>query len=198
MSVTELPDFPWDSLAPYKERAAAHRDGIADLSVGTPVDATPAVVQAALARAADAHGYPLTSGTPDVRAAIIEWFVRRRGVTGLAPEDVLPTIGSKELVAWLPTLLGLGAGDLVGIPAVAYPTYDVGARIAGATAVVAQSLTSLGPLTSSTSQPPRCATWRLPSAPGTRPAPAPTKPTRRPACRTTPRRAERCQAAGSG
>jgi len=145
-----LPDFPWDSLAPYKARAVAHPDGIVDLSVGTPVDPTPEVVCRALAEAADAPGYPLTVGTPDVRAAICEWFERRRGVTGLTPDAVLPTIGSKELVAWLPTLLGLRAGDVVGIPAVAYPTYDIGARIAGASSVVAQSLTSLGPLTEAT------------------------------------------------
>ena len=146
----DLPDFPWDSLAPYKARAVAHPDGIVDLSVGTPVDPTPELVQHALAEAADAHGYPTTAGTDDLRDAICEWFERRRGVTGLGPSAVLPTIGSKELVAWLPILLGLGPGDIVGIPAIAYPTYDVGARLAGATAVVAQSLTSLGPLTSST------------------------------------------------
>ena len=145
-----LPDFPWDSLAPHKARASAHPDGIVDLSVGTPVDPTPAFVRAALARAANAPGYPLTVGTSDVRAAICEWFERRRGVPGLTLDQVLPTIGSKELVAWLPTILGLGPRDLVGIPEVAYPTYDVGARLAGATAVVAQSLTSLGPLTPST------------------------------------------------
>ncbi|MDN5790848.1 MAG: aminotransferase class I/II-fold pyridoxal phosphate-dependent enzyme, partial [Micrococcales bacterium] len=132
MSVLGLPDFPWDSLVPYKERAGAHPGGIADLSIGTPVDPTPAVAREALSQASDAHGYPLTSGTADLRAAIVEWFARRRGVAGLGADAVLPTIGSKELVAWLPTLLGLGAGDLVGIPAVAYPTYDVGARIAGA------------------------------------------------------------------
>ena len=69
---------------------------------------------------------------------------------GLLPEQVLPTIGSKELVAWLPTLLGLGPGDLVGIPAVAYPTYDVGARLARATPVVVDGLAAFGPLTPST------------------------------------------------
>ncbi|MEO6997643.1 MAG: succinyldiaminopimelate transaminase, partial [Terracoccus sp.] len=79
MTPLELPDFPWDSLAPYKERAGAHPGGIVDLSVGTPVDPTPPAVQRALADAADAHGYPLTSGTADLRAAIIEWFARRRG-----------------------------------------------------------------------------------------------------------------------
>jgi succinyldiaminopimelate transaminase len=150
LSPPALPDFPWDSLGPYKARASAHPDGLVDLSVGTPVDPTPEVVRAALMTASDASGYPLTVGTADLRRAIGEWFARRRGVTGLGPEAVLPTIGSKELVAWLPTLLGLGSGDLVGIPAVAYPTYDIGARLAGATSVVAQSLTSLGPLTAAT------------------------------------------------
>ena len=147
LSPPDLPDFPWDSLAPYKARASAHPEGLVDLSVGTPVDPTPDVVRAALVAAADAPGYPLTVGTADVRAAICEWFARRRGVAGLHVDAVLPTIGSKELVAWLPTFLGLGPGDLVGIPAVAYPTYDIGARLAGATSVVAQSITSLGPLT---------------------------------------------------
>ena len=150
MSAPDLPAFPWDSLAPHKARAAAHPDGIVDLSVGTPVDPTPKAVRQALADAADAPGYPLTMGTTDLRAAIIEWFARRRGVRGLSDDAVLPTIGSKELVAWLPTLLGLREGDIVGIPEVAYPTYDVGARLAGARSVVAQSITSLGPLTPST------------------------------------------------
>ena len=150
MAPLQLPEFPWDSLASYKARAGAHPGGIVDLSVGTPVDPTPEVVQHALVEAADAPGYPLTTGTDDLRAAIVEWFARRRGVTELSPDAVLPTIGSKELVAWLPTLLGLGPGDLIGIPAVAYPTYDIGARLAGATSVVAQSLTSLGPLTAAT------------------------------------------------
>ena len=58
---------------------------------------------------------------------------------------MLPTMGSKELVAWLPTLLGLGAGDIVVIPRVCYPTYEVGAQLAGATVVRADSLTALGP-----------------------------------------------------
>ncbi len=70
----DLPDFPWDSLAPYKARAIAHPGGIVDLSVGTPVDPTPEVVRAALVAAADAPGYPLTVGSADLRAAICEWF----------------------------------------------------------------------------------------------------------------------------
>jgi succinyldiaminopimelate transaminase len=127
----ELPDFPWDRLVPYRERAARHPDGVVDLAVGSPVDPTPAVVREALAAATDAPAYPQTSGTPELRQAIADWYGRRRGVT-LEPRNTLPTIGSKELVALLPTLLGLGAGDVVVHPTAAYPTYEVGARIAGA------------------------------------------------------------------
>ncbi|MEI2766160.1 MAG: succinyldiaminopimelate transaminase [Dermatophilaceae bacterium] len=145
-----LPDFPWDSLVPYRQTAAAHRDGLVDLSVGTPVDPTPEVIRRALVAAADSPGYPLTSGTAALRAAVAAWFARRRRAPDVDPAGVLPTIGSKELVAWLPTLLGLGPGDRVGIPAVAYPTYDVGARIAGATPMVVDGLAALGPLTPST------------------------------------------------
>jgi succinyldiaminopimelate transaminase len=141
-----LPDFPWDRLAPFGERARAHPDGIVDLSVGTPVDPTPAVARAALAAAADAPGYPQTYGTPALRQAVAAWFARRRGVPDLDPDGVLPTIGSKELVAWLPTLLGLGPGDVVVHPEVAYPTYDVGARLAGATPVAADGTAQLGPV----------------------------------------------------
>jgi len=127
-----LPDFPWDTLTAYGDRARTHPDGIVDLSVGTPVDPTPEVVRRALADAADAPGYPQTWGTPALREAVVAWYARRRGVPGLDPAGVLPTVGSKELVALLPALLRLGAGDLVAHPAAAYPTYDVGARLAGA------------------------------------------------------------------
>jgi succinyldiaminopimelate transaminase len=102
------------------------------------------VVRRALAAAADAPGYPFTHGTPALRDAVVAWFARR-GIPDVDPAAVLPTVGSKELVAWLPTLLGLGPGDTVVHPSVAYPTYDVGARLAGATPVPSDSLTALGP-----------------------------------------------------
>jgi succinyldiaminopimelate transaminase len=70
---------------------------------------------------------------------------RRYGVTDLAEHAVLPVIGTKELIAWLPTLLGVGPDDLVVVPELAYPTYDVGARLAGARVLFADSLTQLGP-----------------------------------------------------
>ena len=137
MSVADLADYPWDAVAPYAETARRHPDGIVDLSIGSPVDRTPAVVEAALAAATDAHAYPQTVGTPPLREAIVDWYARRRGVAGLTPSHVLPTVGSKELVALLPLLLGLGAGDTVVHPVAAYPTYEVGARLVGATAVAA-------------------------------------------------------------
>jgi succinyldiaminopimelate transaminase len=138
-----LPDFPWDRLEPAKARARRHPDGIVDLSVGTPVDPVPAVVQAALAASSDSPGYPLTAGTPRLRAAITDYV----GAACAAPPGfgVLPTIGSKELVGWLPTLLGIGPGDVVVIPSVCYPTYEVGALLAGATVVRSDSLLSVGP-----------------------------------------------------
>ncbi|BCJ66460.1 succinyldiaminopimelate transaminase [Polymorphospora rubra] len=139
-----LPDFPWDLLEPAKRLAAEHPDGIVDLSIGTPVDPVPALIRAALDAASDAPGYPLTAGTPALRAAITRWLGRSCGASadGLG---VLPLIGSKELVAWLPTLLGVRAGDVVVLPQVGYPTYEVGVRLAGATVVRTDSLTALGP-----------------------------------------------------
>ncbi|GAA4828953.1 succinyldiaminopimelate transaminase [Garicola koreensis] len=135
-----LPDYPWDAMEPYRELADQHPGGAVNLSIGTPVDPTPQVVRQALVAAADAPGYPTTHGTLGLRTAIAAWFARRRGVPDLDPENVLPTIGSKELVAWLPTLLGLGAGDVVIRPTIAYPTYDMGAMIAGAEALAVEDV----------------------------------------------------------
>ena len=122
-----------------------HQDGIVDLSIGTPVDGTPQVAQAALRDAADSPGYPMTVGRPDTRQACIDWLSRRFGVTGLQLDAVLPVIGSKELIASMPVHLGLGERDLVVYPALAYPTYEVGARLAGARSVATDALTSVGP-----------------------------------------------------
>ncbi|WP_217553855.1 bifunctional succinyldiaminopimelate transaminase/glutamate-prephenate aminotransferase [Streptomyces sp. GbtcB6] len=127
-----LPTFPWDKLEPYKKTAAAHPDGIVDLSVGTPVDPVPDLIQKALIDAADSPGYPTVWGTPALRDAITAWVTRRLGARDVTHRHVLPIVGSKELVAWLPTQLGLGPGDRVAYPRLAYPTYEVGARLARA------------------------------------------------------------------
>jgi succinyldiaminopimelate transaminase len=117
---------------------------VVDLSVGTPVDPVPDAVQAALADASDSPGYPFTAGTPELREAVSAWSSRTLHAD-IDPSAVLPTIGSKELVALLPMLLGLGVGDTVVVPELAYPTYAVGATVAGCEVVVADSTAALGP-----------------------------------------------------
>jgi succinyldiaminopimelate transaminase len=143
-----LPDFPWDKLAPYKQKAAAHPDGIVDLSIGSPVDPVPDLIKTALADAADAPAYPTTIGTSTVRQAAVDWMARRLDVPGVDPRTgVLPVIGTKELIMLLPTLLGIGAGDTVLIPDLAYPTYEAGAALARAESVpVADPTTYDGPV----------------------------------------------------
>lgn len=140
----ELPDFPWDSLAGAKETASAHPDGIIDLSVGTPVDEVAPSIQLALAEAAGKPGYPQTVGTPALRQAIVEALARRFGVTGVGQDAVLPVVGTKEAIAWLPFLLGVVPGQTVVIPELAYPTYEVGARLAGAEVLRSDSPVALG------------------------------------------------------
>jgi succinyldiaminopimelate transaminase len=142
-----LPVFPWDTLNEARALADAHPGGIVDLSVGTPVDPVAPLIREALAAASAAPGYPTTAGTPRLRESAVQALSRRFGVTGLAETAVLPVIGSKELIAWLPTLLGLGPADLIVLPELAYPTYDVGARLAGTQVLHADSLTQLGPQT---------------------------------------------------
>jgi succinyldiaminopimelate transaminase len=140
-----LPEFPWDTLADATAVARAHPGGIVDLSVGTPVDPVAPLIREALAAASAAPGYPMTAGTPALRASAEAALNRRYGVTGLVRDAVLPVIGTKELIAWLPTLLGLGPDDLIVVPELAYPTYEVGARLAGAQVLLADSLTQIGP-----------------------------------------------------
>lgn len=123
-----LPDFPWNSLADAKKKAQAHPDGIVDLSVGNPVDPVAPGVQLALSSVAEAPGYPQTQGTPELREAIAKALERRYH---MQVDAVLPVIGTKEAIAWLPTLLGM-RGQTVAFPSVAYPTYEVGALLAGA------------------------------------------------------------------
>jgi succinyldiaminopimelate transaminase len=122
-----LPDFPWDRLAAARALAERHPDGIVDLSVGTPVDPVPLSVRTALADAADSPGYPPTAGTAALREAASDWAARTLRAA-VDPATILPTVGSKELVALL-----------------AYPTYDVGAKVAGCHVVVSDSTHALGP-----------------------------------------------------
>lgn len=140
-----LPTFPWDTLTDARARASAHPDGLVDLTVGTPVDPVAPVIREALAADSATPGYPATVGTPELRQAAVDALARRHGAAGVPTDAVLPVIGTKELIAGLPAQLGLGPGHTVVIPEIAYPTYEVGALLAGTHVVRADSLTQLGP-----------------------------------------------------
>lgn len=142
-----LPDFPWDRLVPVRATASQVDGGVCDLSVGTPVDSVPEVIQTALRAAADSPGYGTAHGTIELRETISSWLARVHGVTGIDPANIVPAIGTKELIAGLPSQLGIAAGRTIVIPELAYPTYEVGALLAGCQVVRADSLTQLGPAT---------------------------------------------------
>jgi len=130
-----LPDFPWDSLESHRARASAHPEGLIDLSIGSPIDSTPTVATKALQDAAQAPSYPLTAGTSALRSAMAAWWERRRNTGHLDALEVMPSIGSKEMVGLLPTLLGVRSTDVIVIPEIAYPTYAMGAHMVGAQVV---------------------------------------------------------------
>jgi len=134
----------WELLQTLRGRAEASGLEVIDLGQGTPTDPTPTVIQTALAAAGESPGYPPAHGTPQLCRAYCDWAQRRWGAT-IVENDVIATVGSKELIATLPWMLGLGARDLVVIPELAYPTYAAGAAFAGCEVLAADSLLALGP-----------------------------------------------------
>lgn len=139
----EPPPLVWETMGDLRARAEAHPGGVIDLTIGTPVDPPPAFVAEVLAAGAAtaARSYPPSVGTPALRAAASRWMHRRFGVD-VDPDHVAATIGSKELVAGLPHWLRLRGDtdrDTVLHPTVAYPTYAMGAQLAGCRAVAVPS-----------------------------------------------------------
>jgi succinyldiaminopimelate transaminase len=134
----EPPPLVWETLGDVTAAAEAFPGGAIDLTIGTPIDKPPAFVAEILARSQAARGYPPSIGSAALREAAAGWVERRFGVV-LDPAQVAATIGSKELVAGLPHWLRLRhddpGRDTVLHPAVAYPTYAMGARLAGCRAV---------------------------------------------------------------
>ena len=128
--------YDWSRIDSYRRRAEQCPGGLVDLSVGSPVDPVPRSVREALAAAADdgqARGYPKTAGDGPLRQAVADWFRRCRGVDlDALGADLVPTVGSKEAVALMASLLHLGPGDRVVQPRVSYPTYAIGTQLAGA------------------------------------------------------------------
>jgi succinyldiaminopimelate transaminase len=131
------PPYPYDRLAPLHAAALAHPDGMVDLSVGTPCDPPPDVVANALGDVGAARGYPPSIGVAALRDAASAWMARRLGVRVDPEAEIATCIGTKELVAGLPHWLSLRdpSRDTVLYPAVSYPTYAMGATLAGRRAV---------------------------------------------------------------
>jgi succinyldiaminopimelate transaminase len=140
------PPYPYDRLGEVIELADAHDGGAVDLSIGTPCDPTPAEVIAALASGGTARGYPPSIGTPAFRAAAAEWIARRLGATVDPATELAAVVGSKEFVASTPQYLKLRdpSRDTVLYPAISYPTYEMGATLAGCRAVAYRRLEDIG------------------------------------------------------
>jgi succinyldiaminopimelate transaminase len=130
------PPYPYDRLADLAAVAAQLDGGAVDLSIGTPCDPPSDAVLAALARSGTERSYPPSVGVPAYREAAAGWFERRLGVQ-VDPAQVGACIGTKELVAGLPHWLRLRdpSRDTVLYPAVSYPSYAMGATLAGCRAV---------------------------------------------------------------
>jgi succinyldiaminopimelate transaminase len=132
-----LPPYPYDRLSGLAELAEAHDGGMVDCSIGTPYDPPlPAVIEA-LASSGAERGYPASAGSPQLREAAAGWLTRRFGLADVAPSTLAACVGTKELVASVPHVLRLRAPerDTVLYPAVSYPTYAMGAKLAGCRAV---------------------------------------------------------------
>jgi succinyldiaminopimelate transaminase len=140
------PPYPYDRLDELKAVAADRPGGLVDLSIGTPCDAPPDAVVEALARSGAERGYPPSIGTAAYREAAAGWMARRLGVT-VEPSQVAACVGTKELVAGVPQWLRLRRPDLdtVLYPVPSYPTYEMGATLAGCRAVPYRQLDDIDP-----------------------------------------------------
>ena len=132
-----LPPYPYDRLQGLAKLAEAHESGMVDCSIGTPCDPPPRAVVDALASSGTERGYPASAGSPQLREAAAEWLTRRFGLAEVPVSSVAACVGTKELVASVPHVLRLRepGRDTVLYPAVSYPTYAMGAELAGCRAV---------------------------------------------------------------
>ena len=132
-----LPPYPYDRLEGLAKLAEAHEGGMVDCSIGTPCDPPPRAVVDALASSGTERGYPASAGNAQLREAAAAWLARRFGLAEVPVSSVAACVGTKELVASVPHVLRLREPekDTVLYPAVSYPTYAMGAELAGCRAV---------------------------------------------------------------
>ena len=140
------PPYPYDRLDDLRRAADELPGGAVDLSIGTPCDPPPAAVVAALGASGAERGYPPSVGTPAFRAAAAGWLARRFDVT-VAPEQLAACVGTKEFVAGVPHWLRLRTPgrDTVLYPQISYPSYAMGATLAGCRAVPYGALDAIDP-----------------------------------------------------
>jgi succinyldiaminopimelate transaminase len=140
------PPYPYDRLNDSKAAASAIDGGIVDLSIGTPFDPPAPAVVAALANSGSERGYPASIGSKRLREAAVGWMARRFGVE-VPLANVAACVGTKEFVAGVVTYLRLRTPDrdTVLFPSVAYPTYEMGATLAGCRAVPVDDLAGIDP-----------------------------------------------------
>ncbi len=130
------PPYPYDRLDKLVELAGALPGGAVDLSIGTPCDPPSEAVVAALAASDSERGYPPSIGTDALRQSIRRW-IDRRFTVDVPTGQIAACVGTKEFVASTPHYLRLRrpGRDTVLYPAIAYPTYEMGAVFAGCRAV---------------------------------------------------------------
>ena len=130
------PPYPYERVDRFRPYGAAFPGGLLDFSIGTPCDPPPAGVIEALATSNSERGYPPSIGTAALRDAVQRWIARRFDVA-LTPSEIAACVGTKEFVGTLPQWLRMRtpARDTVLYPAIAYPTYEMGAILAGCRAV---------------------------------------------------------------
>jgi aspartate/methionine/tyrosine aminotransferase len=131
-----MPPYPYDRVAALGRLAEALPGGMVDCSVGTPCDPPlPAVVHE-LSSSDSERGYPASAGSASLLAAARDWLVRRFALAE-PPAALAACVGTKELVASVPHMLRLRVPerDTVLYPSVSYPTYAMGAMLAGCRAV---------------------------------------------------------------
>ena len=136
------PPYPYERLGEVIAIADQHDGGAVDLSIGTPCDAAPPEVIAALSTVDGARGYPPSIGTKAFRDAAALWIKRRLGATVDADAELAACVGTKEFVASVPQYLHLRdpSRDTVLYPAISYPTYEMGAILAGCRPIAYESL----------------------------------------------------------
>jgi succinyldiaminopimelate transaminase len=130
------PQYPYERVDRFKSLADSFEGGLVDFSIGTPMDPAPQVVIDVLGSSGVEHGYPPSIGTPDFRGAAARWMGRRFDIE-VAPDQIAACIGTKEFVGTLPQWLKLRTPerDTILYPAISYPTYEMGATLAGCRAV---------------------------------------------------------------